>query len=36
MSAFWVTCPKCGARYFHLFVGSSLLSGHKCAKAVRR
>ena len=32
MSAFWTNCGVCGARYFHMFVGRSLLAGHECER----
>lgn len=30
MSAGWFICPVCGERYYHLFIGTELLSGHAC------
>lgn len=30
MSFFRATCPHCGETYTHLFVGSTLHSGHRC------
>lgn len=33
MSFFIAVCPECGERYMHLFVGSTLHSGHACPKA---
>lgn len=32
MSFFIATCPNCGERFTHLFVGTTLHSGHKCLK----
>lgn len=30
MSAFWVTCPTCGARYLSGCVGKTLWPPHEC------
>lgn len=30
MSSFIATCNRCGARYWHCFIGSTLVSGHNC------